>query len=381
MKVTAIICEYNPFHKGHQFHIQEARRQTGADAIVAVMSGNFVQRGDAAVFSKELRAKAAILGGADLVLELPTAYATGSAEFFATGAVKILDSLGIVDCLSFGAETPDTEKLSKIAELLIAEPTEFANALKAYSKSGLSFPAARAMAVGEILADDTKTILSAPNNILGIEYCKALLKLHSSIKPIAAARTGAGHNSNAADGGIASATLIRELLLQGKQSEAFLYMPDFAKELFENVPPHSVKELEEAILCELLKISADKLKDFSDVTEGLENRIKNAVLTSVTLDELINTVKTKRYTRSRIQRILLSVFLGITDNDRRTSPKYIKVLAHNEFGQKLIAAAKKTAALPIIRNTSQVNKLGSSEVKAMWERERSFDKIYEFTKK
>ncbi|MBE7032559.1 MAG: nucleotidyltransferase [Ruminococcaceae bacterium] len=380
MTVAAIICEYNPLHNGHKFHIEETRRKTGADAVVAIMSGNFVQRGDAAIYPKSLRAKAAILGGADLVLELPVSFATGSAEFFAQGAVRTLDSLGIIDYLSFGAECNNAEKLLGLAELFANEPPEFTDLIKLYSKDGLSFPAARAKAAAEFAGADAGKILSSPNNILGIEYCKALLKLNSKITPCVIERTGAGHDTEATNGNIASASFIRKLLVESNPEKAFLFMPDFAKKIFENQPLHSIKAIENALLCELIKSPTNKLREISDVSEGLENRIKDAALTANSLEELIASVKTKRYAHSRVRRIVLSAFLGITDNDRKAPPQYIKILDHNETGQKLIAAAKKTATLPIVRNTSQVNKLGNSEIKELWERERIFDKIYEMTK-
>ena len=380
MKVAAIICEYNPFHNGHKFHIEETRRKTGADEVVAIMSGNFVQRGDIAIFPKNLRAQAAIKGGADLVLELPVPFSTGSAEFFAQGAVRTLDSLGIIDYLSFGAECSNTEKLLELAELSANESPEFNNLIKLYSKDGLSFPSARAKAAADFAGADAEEILSSPNNILGIEYCKALLKLNSKIKPCFIERTGAGHDTEDTHGSIASASFIRKLLTEDSYDEAFSFMPEFAKKIFENQPPHSIKAIEKAILCELIKTPVDKLREISDVSEGLENRIKDAALSANSLDELIDLIKTKRYTHSRVRRIILSAFLGITDNDRKSPPQYIKILDHNETGQKLIAVAKKTATLPIIRNTSQVNKLNNPEVKEFWGRERIFDKIYDMSK-
>ncbi len=379
MKIAAIICEYNPFHKGHQFHIEETRKQSGADAIIAIMSGNYVQRGDVAIYPKQFRAKAALLGGADLVLELPSVYATGSAEFFAKGAVETLNSLGIVDILSFGAEHPDSKILAQIANLLVTEPAEFTEALKKHSSAGISFPSARAKAIGETLGSNAEKVISEPNNILGIEYCKALFKSGSKITPLPIQRTGANHDSSITSGNIASATLIRDLLATGHTADAQIYIPDFTKDIFAEKPIHSIKALEKAILCELVKMPVEKLKEIPDVSEGLENRIKDAALISNTLDELIESVKTKRYTHSRVRRIILSAFLGITDIDRKASPRYIKILDHNETGQKIIAAAKKTATLPILRNTSQVNKLNNPEIKSLWERERIFDKIYEMT--
>ncbi|MBR5615158.1 MAG: nucleotidyltransferase [Clostridia bacterium] len=379
MKIAAIVCEYNPFHKGHQFHIEETLRQSGADAIIAIMSGNYVQRGDVAIYPKHLRAKAALLGGADLVLELPSVYSTGSAEFFAKGAVETLSSLGIADTLSFGAETPDSKILTQIATLLATEPLEFAQALKKHSSQGISFPSARAKAIGEILGSNAEKVISEPNNILAIEYCKALFKSGSEITPLPIQRTGANHDSIISDGSIASATLIRDLLVSGHAQDAHIYMPYFTKDIFADKPIHSIKALEKSILCELVKIPTEKLKKISDVSEGLENRIKDAAISSSNLDELIESVKTKRYTHSRVRRIILSAFLGITDSDRKASPRYIKILDHNETGQKIIAAAKKASTLPIVRNTSQVNKLNDPQIKSLWERERIFDKIYEMT--
>lgn len=377
MTVAGIVCEYNPFHNGHKFHIEETRKKTGADAIVAIMSGNFVQRGDASIFPKELRAKAAIENGVDLVLELTTPYSTASAELFALGAVRTLNALGCIDFLSFGAECDDIDSLCEIAELLANEPMEFSKLLNKFSASGLSYPSARAKAVESFLGKKKADILSSPNNLLGIEYLKAIISQKSSIKPVAILRKGAGHDALETNDGIASASYIRALI---KSSKDFLeFIPESANSILKGATPHSITKLEEALLCHLIKTPADDLRKIADVSEGLENRIKDAALSSKTLDELYNAIKTKRYTHSRIRRIILSAFLGITESDRQASPRYIKILAHNETGQKIIAAAKKTTSLPIVRNTSQVNKLKNPEIKALWERERIFDKIYEMT--
>ncbi len=378
MTVAGIVCEYNPFHNGHKFHVEETRKKTGADAIVAIMSGNFVQRGDSSIFPKELRAKIAIENGADLVLELPTAYSTASAEFFALGAVRTLNALGCIDFLSFGAECDDLASLCEMAELLANEPTEFSELLNKFSASGLSFPSARAKAVENFLGNEKADILSSPNNLLGIEYLKALILQKSSIKPVAIFRKGAGHDAQETADGIASASYIRDLITSGKDFSEFI--PENANSVLKDAAPHSITKLKEAILCHLIKTPAEDLRKIADVSEGLENRIKDAALSSKTLDELYDAIKTKRYTHSRIRRIILSAFLGITESGRKTVPKYIKILDHNETGQKIIAAAKKTATLPILRNTSQANKLKDREIKALWERERIFDKIYELTK-
>lgn len=377
MKVAAIICEYNPFHKGHKFQIGRTKELRGADAVVGIMSGNFVQRGDVAIFSKELRAKAAISAGMDLVIELPTVFAMQSAEFFAKNAVKIADSLGIVDVLSFGTECDNVDSIVKIAEFLCDEPAEFSGYVKSCLANGMSYPSARADAVKRLMGDDYSNILSSPNNILGIEYCKALHNLKSSITPVAIERTGCSHDSDTASGGFASATHIRSLIMSGAKDAALSYIPTECVNIFENAPIHNADRMKKAILAEIIKMPPKKLADISDVSEGMENRIKDAALSTDSLDELFDAVKTKRYTHSRIRRIILSAYLGITNKDRSLSPSYIKILDHNETGQELIRQMKKTASLPIVRNTSQVNKLNNPEIKALWERERIFDKVYE----
>ena len=379
MKTAAIICEYNPFHNGHKFHIEETRRKTGADSVIAIMSGNFVQRGDIAVFDKSIRAKAAILGGADLVIELPALYSSASAEFFAYNAVKILNSLGTVDFLSFGAETLDPCQITQIAKFLAEEPSEFSDKMKHYFSEGLSFPAARSKALSEFWGTEAEKIISTPNNILGIEYAKALYLTNSSISPCPILRKGAAHDSTLTSGNIASATYIRDLIQKNQWPNFKNFIPDFAAGLFSEARVHSIKSLEKAILCELIKAPTDRLKSISDVSEGLENRLKEAALTSRTLEELIDKVKTKRYTHSRIRRIVLSAYLGITKELRQTPPQYIKILEHNGVGQKIIAHAKKSATLPIVRNTSQVNKLKNPFIKNQWELERTFDSIYDMS--
>ncbi len=376
MKTAAIICEYNPFHSGHKFHIDETKRKTGADAIIAVMSGNFVQRGDVAVFKKETRAKIALENGADLVLELPARYSSASAEIFAKSAVDIINSLGIVDYLSFGAECEDLTRLSALADFFVSESSEFSEALKKHSASGLSFPAARAKAAEDLLGKDAKNLLSAPNNLLGIEYLKALSAEGSKITPIVIPRTGAQHDSTLPTETTASATYIRSLILNGNFQEAKPYIPENAFAYLSEEKVHSLKNIEKAILCCLINTPAEKLMQIADITEGLENRIKAAAASSGSIEELLDKVKTKRYTHSRLRRIMLAALLGITDEQRQSPVSYIKILDHNEKGRKLIAAAKKTATLPLVRNTSQVNKLNDAAIKDIWEQERTFDSIY-----
>ncbi len=377
MKVATIICEYNPFHNGHKFHIEETKRLAGIDAVVVIMSGNFVQRGETAIFDKKLRANAAIASGADLCLELPTIYSAASAEFFALGAIKTLNALGTCDFLSFGVEEACLETIQEIAGLLAEETGDFSDSIKKELSLGVSYPKARANAVAAFLGNDAKNIMSSPNNILAIEYLKALIRTKSLIQPVAVLRKGANHDSHAVSGDIASASFIRDLILGGKDFSA--YIPDSAKDIFKDAKVHSLKNLEKAILCQLLKMPLSDLSEVADIGEGIENRIKAKILTAQTLDELSDLVKTKRYTHSRVRRIMLSAFLGISRDDQKSDPPYIRVLGYNEVGQKLLSSAKKRATLPIVQNTSQVNRLKDRSAKDFWERERIFDKIYEFT--
>ena len=381
MRIAAVICEYNPFHNGHKFHIEETRKMTKADAVVAVMSGNFVQRGDVAVFDKKTRATAAVAGGADIVLELPSICSMQSAEFFARNAVYILSSLETVTHLSFGAETDDVQSLFQVGRLLADEPEDFKAALARHMSGGASFPSARMAAVSEILGSEYASLLKYPNNILGIEYIKALSFSDSPIVPVAVQRCGTAHDSDTGNGTIASASYIRSLLLSGDIAGAERYIPPECAEIYRNAKLHSVKGMERAIIADIIKKPAAVLKYVPDVSEGLENRIKNAAKTAQTFDGLCHAVKTKRYTLSRIRRIILSAYLDFTLNDRERLPEYIKVLAHNDMGRRVIAESKKYASLPIVRNNSQINRLGlaariENDPRAVRDREEMLDLVY-----
>ncbi len=378
MKITAVICEYNPFHKGHEYHIQKIKEACPENLVVAIMSGNFVQRGDVAVFDKHTRANAAILSGCDLALELPTHFSLSSAEFFALGGVRLANALGLDCTLSFGAETPDKEALLKVARLLADEPDEFKAALQVGLAKGKSYPQARSDAAKAILGDAAAEILESPNNILAVEYIKAIIKTNSDADFLPIGRKGADHDSLAENSGFASASLIRSKIAHGQNY--FELCPPNAVELFRTAPLHSVKTLDAPILGHIIKMSPEELRNVPDVAEGLENRILAAAMEAQSVDELIEKVKTKRYTHSRIRRILLCAYLGIKKEDREQNPRYIRILAHNENGQKVIAAAKKTAAVPLVRNTAQVNKLKDPKIKTLWEQQRIYDKIYELSK-
>ena len=224
----------------------------------------------------------------------------------------------------------------------------------------------------------TSHIISlSPNNILAIEYIKAIIRTKSNLVPVSIPRKGANHDSLVAADGIASASFVRDLILKGE--DASLFMPDAAPSIFKNEKVHSLTKLDSAMLSEIIKMPTSKLLEIRDIAEGIENRIKAMALKATSLDELISLVKTKRYTHSRLRRIMLSAYLGISRTDQNIDPPYIRVLDYSEAGQKLLSKLKKTALLPTIKNTTQINKLKDQTAKDFWERERIFDKIYTLT--
>lgn len=345
--VVGIIAEYNPFHNGHAYHLEQAKELAKADYVIAVISGNFVQRGNVSLIDKWEKANMALTNGADLVIELPTVYSISSAENFAYGAVKILDSLNIVDAISFGTELDDLQILDKCADILYRQPQKFVNLLNHELSKGVSFPKARENALLMYLNDIRKysNVLSSPNNILAIEYLKALKRLKSDINPIAIKRKNAGYNDLEITNNFASATAIRKKLIDNTPAGLSKLMPPNSYRILYNAikKGHYVKDIksfEKEIIYILRKMSIKEISNLPDVTEGLEHAIKNAANSCNTLEEFMNIIKTKRYTNTRIQRILLYALLGITKDDMKVSFKvqpYIRVLGMNQKGKDLIS--------------------------------------------
>lgn len=380
-KVLGIIAEYNPFHNGHLFHLNESKKLTGSSYTVAIMSGNFTQRGNTSIIDKWSKAKSAIECGVDLVVELPVLYSTSSAENFAEGAIKILDSLKVVDYLSFGAETADINLLNNIATVLNEEPKEYKSLLSEELKKGLSYPKARENALMIYLNDIKKysNVLSSPNNILGIEYIKALKKYNSIIQPIAMPRHESGHNDLNYHGNIASSTAIRNITKNNGFDILRKLMPEPSyTNLIKNIKAgHVVPDLsvfEKEIIFNLRKMSIYDISQLPDVSEGLEFAIKNAANSCNSLVELLNIIKSKRYTQTRIQRILLYSLLGITKKDiaisKKTQP-YVRVLGFNEKGKYLISeVAKANPKLNIITSVKKfTDKNLNRNLKSMLEKD------------
>ena len=344
--ILGIVSEYNPFHNGHLRHLNYSKEVTKSAFTVCVMSGNFTQRGDTALIDKWTRAEMALKAGIDLVVELPTLYATSSAENFAEGAIKILNSLGVVDYISFGSEIGQLSPLNDIAEILYKEPKEFSSLITRQLKSGLSYPKARELAISMYFGSSKKysDILENPNNILGIEYLKAIKKFKSPIVPLTVKREYSDYNSKSIKNGLASSTAIRDMIQKKKNIhyvvpfETYELMEEKIK-LGEIIPSLSV--FEKQIIYNLRKMTVQEIANLPDVSEGLEFRIKEAANISNSLESLIVNIKTKRYTQTRIQRILLYSLLGITQKDinmsKRTIP-YIRILAFNKHGKRIISA-------------------------------------------
>lgn len=345
MKVAGIVAEFNPLHNGHALLMKKAR-EAGFSHIAVAMSGNYAQRGEPACLLKAARTRAALSCGADLVIELPLPFAVSSAENFAKGAVSILDSLGCVDSLCFGSESGDISKLTGCAKRLL----ELNNSplLTEKLKLGCSFPAARSLAAGEEYAG----ILKNPNDTLAIEYIKSLTLLKSRIKPFAIRREGAWHDDCRFSQSSASASAVRNLLYSGKFDEAFNFIPSKAEEIFrEEISlhrgPFDFSKFELPVLSKIRSLSAPQFALIPDVTEGLENRIFAAAQKSCSISQLYSEIKSKRYTMSRIRRIILCAYLGINRSFTASPPPYIRVLGFNGRGTQILREAKKSASLPV----------------------------------
>lgn len=345
--VLAIIGEYNPFHNGHLYQLNEAKKISHANYSIALITGNFVQRGDASVIDKWTKAKMALLNGFDLVLELPCIYSISSAENFAYGAIKTLNSLKVVDTISFGCEADDISVLKDFADILSDEPEEFKSLLSHELSKGISFPKARENALLMYLNNIRKSanVLSSPNNILAIEYLKALRLTNSSIVPLGIKRVGPGYHSDNILGDFASATAIRKYIVDRNFYAIDKVMPKVCYDILEESVKkgHFVRGIEcyeKEIMFVLRNMTVAQIANLPDVREGLENVIKNAANSCNNLTELMNLIKSKRYTQTRIQRILLYALLGYTKEDMETSQKidpYIRVLGCTTKGQSLLS--------------------------------------------
>ena len=388
VKVLGIVAEYNPFHNGHLYHLQESIKKINPDYTVVVMSGHFTQRGEAAIVDKWARAAMALKAGVDLVLELPTSYACQTAELFAFGAIQLLNHTGIVTHLSFGSEFAEFQALEAIASVLALEPDEYRKRLKLHLGKGLSFPRARLLALNEYITNYVSSfaynmeilenIMTSPNAILAIEYLKAIKRTKSLIKPVPIARIGSSYNDTEMKGKFSSATAIRKQLLSTKNIQ----------ELSEALPPYSLQilkesiekgrgpvtnqSLEQLILGNIRRSSPEEIKAWMDVEEGLENRIKKFGYDSSTIDEFLAKAKTKRYVYTRLQRILIHGLLGISTDimkeyNKNGGPLYLRILGFRKKSRPLLTLLKNNAKVTIISKAADYTLHDSSLLNRMFE--------------
>ncbi len=360
MKTAGIIAEFNPFHHGHRYLIEQVR-QAGATHIAVVMSGSFVQRGEPALFSKWERTEAALRCGVDLVLELPAPYALGSAERFATGGVGLLQALGCLDFLSFGSECGDISLIERAAACCLEVEQKQSNTMAVYLKQGLSYPAARQQAVAE-LDEAAAALLARPNDTLGVEYAKAALRLGAPFARMTVKRAGSSHDADTPSGQFASASYLRKELAAGRAVAD--YLPAGTAGCYSCGA--DATRLEQVILWRLRGMSVAEFAMLPDVTEGLEHRLYAAAQSAQSVCGFLEAVKTKRYPHARLRRIVWYAMLGLRAEDYSLPLPYLRVLGFGAGGREILRVAKKTAQLPIVSDFPQV--VAASERFAMLEK-------------
>ena len=387
MKTTGLVTEYNPFHNGHKYHIEKARETTGADCVIAVMSGDFVQRGSCAVTDKYTRTAMALAEGASLVLELPVCFATGSAEFFARGAVRILSQTGVAESICFGCEHADIRLFHTFCAVLAEEPAEFRRILKSKLASGLPFPAARHQALSACLPElEADTFLQSPNNILGLEYVKALYQEHAAITPFPIQRIGNGYHDESLSGIYSSATAIRQGIHKKQISPSAL----------KNIPAQAAAILEQQLTRRgsldadsfspllkyaLLSENAASLCRYQDMTKALANRIMNRLNDFIDITSFTSLLKTRELTYSRISRALLHVMLGLTDEDLaralRPENSYLRILGFRKDAGCLLKELKQKSTVPIITKPADAASLLGTSAFKTFEQDIRAAHIYE----
>ena len=357
MKIVGLITEYNPFHNGHKYQIEQIYKNK-ATHVVAIMSGNFTQRGTPSIISKYTKTEIALKNGCDLIIELPIPYSIANAEKFALGAVFLVNSLNCINFLSFGCENDDINILKEAAQ--ISSSYEVINLTKQFLKQGISFANARCKAIKILFGEDLAKLLSTSNNILAVEYIKSLNRLDSKVALMPVLRKSCLHSSNYNVGNFANSTLLRKMLINNEKISNF--MPKSAYEILnrevkKGFAPARILNCERAFLAKLRCMRPADFLQIADVTEGMENKIYKSVQNSTSVKEVFAQIKSKRYTQARIQRILLSAFLDINKEIFNFLPQYIKVLGFNEKGKEILKIAKNKSTLPIVTKISEIKKL------------------------
>lgn len=360
MKYCAVICEYNPFHNGHAYQLAQIRRLSGCDGILCIMSGNFTQRGEAAVFHKYERACHAVKGGADVVLELPTMFAVSSAEYFAKGAVRIAASLPCVTHLAFGCESGSKEDFLRTARATLDESKQFKAALKENMKDGTSYVRARNQALIAAGADVDEALLSSPNNILGTEYCRALLASGSNIEPLPIPRVGGGYADTALFKDFSSATALRGAMADGSRKAKRALKNNLPPHVFEAVKSYAPVPSEIPVLAALVSAENERIAQCPDCAEGLENRLKAMLHSTPEYSEMLKKVVSKRYTLARLKRILIQNFLGVSRDTVQAcadAPLYYRTLAIKNSAAEEILNDLNGGTFPTVARKSDYSKL------------------------
>lgn len=393
MGVVGLVVEYNPFHNGHLYHLLESKKLTNSNYSVAIMSGNFLQRGEPALVDKWNRAKMAIDNGVDLVIELPFIYSSQSAEFFSTGSIDILDKLNIIDSICFGSEVGDINILRDISDVLLEEPKEFQSFLKEELDKGCSFPKSRSIALTNFFknnnynnSDKIETIVSSPNNILAIEYMKSIKRINSKIKPFTIKRFSSNYHDKDIKSNISSATAIREEFFKSKSLEyikntipeqTYVYLSEF---LNKNKMLNSIKHFQDILLYLARTLDYDTISNIVGVEEGLQNRILKNFNDYNDLDSIIKNITTNRYPITRIKRILIHMLVGLDKSTFKKlnsyGPQYIRVLGSSKNGAKLLSEIKSKSKLPIITKFSKYKDINNSILSDMIELDKKATDIY-----
>lgn len=394
MNITGIIAEYNPFHNGHAYHLSCAKKKTGADFLIAVMSGNFIQRGAPALLDKSVRAKMALLGGADLVIELPPLWSCASAQYFASAGVALLNQLGCVNALCYGCETPDSDLISVISGITVNEPAVYRKLLTDFQKKGSSYASARQKALTRLLKkEDEKAvaqILEHPNNILALEYTKAVADMHSSIKLFPVRRKGAGYHSKSIRGDLISATAIRMVLKKTADSDFSLHeikraMPDYAYKLLNDWKKTSPFIFSNAVsqmlhYC-LLKNEREGYARFADCTPDFSNKILRHLNEYTDFDSFCMLLKSKDTAYTRISRALLHILLDIQKEDYATwralsYAPYARILGFKKQAAPLLTQLKRHASIPLITKASDAKKTFTGQTMQFFQKHLLADSIY-----
>ena len=373
MKTAGIIAEYNPFHKGHEYHIQKTKDLTAAEYVIVVMSGDFVQRGEPSCLSKYNRTRQALLGGADLVLELPCRFSTASARNFAYGGISMLSSLGVVEFLSFGYEGEKSMPLRRIADIIIEEPDEFKQVLDEKIRKGISYPAARQEAILGFFKEEERqevaAVLSLPNNILALEYLKAISLLDVGLDPVFVKRLGDGYKDDISGKGFPSATGLRKQMYEGRKTGAVNgqerpIMPDDFTDLI------------------VYKIEQERHKGrdftaFEDVSLELANRIKNGEYDIRSFERLCMSLKSKQYTYSRISRVLMHILLDIKRSDDTGKPGYARVLGFRKDASELVKRIEEKSSIPLIKRPVEAERVLSGDAYLQFKEDVFASELYE----